>query len=261
MERHSPAAAVDLPSPLEAGDLALQWGALLLASGASTGRVVKVMREMLAVLGLPRAGVVVTPEMMTLVAGDGSLPHPLACVTPQIRWNIHRLAQMEPFLRQALQGSGDPRQLREELERFRALPSPYNPWLLLAATVGTGIFMSRLLKGDWPGTAVAALACAAGQSVRSAIAGRFNLGLTTLVTATLASLVGALGIRLHLSQTPLATLTGSVALLIPGLWLITGGLDVIGGRQLRFGLLRLTVALLIFVTIVLGFGLAQAIVS
>lgn len=260
MERQSPAAVTDHPSPLEAGELALQWGALLLESGASTGRVVKVMRQMLAVLGLPRAGVVVTPELMTVVAGDGSLPHPLVCVTPPIRWNIHRLTQVEPFLRQALQGSGDFRQLREELERIRALPSPYHQWTLFVAYICVGIFLSRLLKADWTGTAVAALACAAGQSVRSRIAGRFHLGLTTLITAAVASLVGALGVRFHLSQTPAATLTASVALLIPGLWLITGGLDVIGGRQIRFGILRLTVAFLIFVTIVMGFGLAQALV-
>lgn len=260
MERHSQAVAVDLPSPLEAGDLALQLGSVLLQSGASTGRVVKVMREVLSALGLPSAGVVVTPELMTVVAGDGSLPYPVACVTPGIRWNIYRLAELEQLVSKAMQGAVGHHHLREELERIRALPSPYSRWLLIVAWSCVGAFFSRLFNADWPGTAVAALACAAGQLARSGLAGKLNLGPTTLITAVVASTIGALGLRLHLSQTPMATLTASVALLIPGLWLITGGLDVIGGRQIRFGILRLTVAFLLFVTIVLGVGLAQAIV-
>jgi uncharacterized membrane protein YjjP (DUF1212 family) len=260
MERHSPAAVVDPPTPLEAGELALQLGGLLLQSGASTSRVVKVMREVLAVLGLPGAGAVVTPELMTVVAGDGSLPHPVVCVTPRISWNINRLAGLEQLVGEVLQGAGDHRQLREELERLRALPSPYRRWLYVAASAGVGASLSRLLAADWAGTAVAALACAAGQSVRGGIAGRFNLGLRTLITAVVAAVIGSLGVRLHLSQTPMATLTASVSLLVPGLWLITGGLDVLGGRQIRFGLLRLTVASLLFAAIALGVGLAQAIV-
>ena len=96
--------------------------------------------------------------------------------------------------------------------------------------------------------------------MRGAIGYKLNLGLTTLRSpAAVAAAVGALGLRLHLSQTPIETLTASVALLAPSLWLITGGLDVIGGRQIRFGLLRLTVALLLFVSIVLGIGIAHAI--
>ena len=253
--------AADLPAPLEAGNLALQLGALFLQSGATTGRVVRVMREALAVLGLPRAQAVVTPELMTVVAGDASLPHPVACVTPQIRWNIDRLARLEQLFGQVLEGARDRRQLREELERIGALPSPYSPWLLVAGSACLGASFSRLLQADWPGTAVAALACAAGQLVRSRIASKLSVGLTTLVTAVVAAAMGALGVRLHLSQTPVATITAAVALLIPGLWLVTGGLDLIGGRQLRFGILRLTVAFLLFGLIALGIGLALAIVA
>jgi hypothetical protein len=58
----------------------------------------------------------------------------------------------------------------------------------------------------------------------------------------------------------MATMTASVALLVPGLWLITGGLDVTGGRQIRFGFMRLAVAFLIFAAIVVGIGLAQMII-
>ena len=239
----------------------MQWGALLLQSGASTGRVVKAMREVLSVLGLPRAGVVVTPEMMTVLASDGSLPYPVMCVTPRISWNITRLAGLEELLGKTLRGAGDPRQLREDLERLRALPYPYSRWMPIVAYACVGTFLSRLLQADWSGTAVAALACAMGQLVRLRIAGRFNLGLTTLITAAVAAAVGALGVRLHVSETPMATLTASVALLIPGLWLITGGLDLLGGRQIRFGLMRLFVAFLLFSLIVVGVGVAQAIVS
>jgi len=260
MERHSQAAVMDLPSPLEAADLTLELGALLLQSGASTGRVVKVMREVLSALGLPHAGAVATPELMTVVAGDGSLPHPVACVTPRISWNITRLARLEQLAGKALQGAGNHRQLREELEQIRTLPSPYKRWVSIVAYVCVGTFLSRLLMADWPGTAVAAVACGVGQSVRSSIAGKLNLGLTTLVTALVAAVVGSLGIRLHLSHTPVATVSASVALLVPGLWLVTGGLDLIGGRQIRFGLLRLTVAFLIFFTVVVGIGLAQVII-
>lgn len=263
MERRSPAAPQDLPSPLEAADLGLQLGALLLESGASTGRVVKVVRGVLSRFGLPHAEAVVTPELMAIVSGDGSLAHPVMCVTPRIRWNIHRLAHLEPLVGQALSGAGDAgnyRQLQEELERIQALPSPYSRWMFIVAWSCVGAALSRLFHADWPGTMVAALACAVGQWVRGALGYRLNLGLTTLVTAVVAAFVGALGLRFQLSHTPIETLTSSVALLVPSLWLITGGLDVIGGRQIRFGLLRLTVALLIFFTIVLGIGIAHAIV-
>jgi uncharacterized membrane protein YjjP (DUF1212 family) len=261
METHLPPKSADEPATLEAVNLALQMGALFLESGASTVRVVRVMRDVMSALGLPRAGVVVTPEMMTVVAGDGSLPYPVASVTPRIRWNIDRLASLERLAHRVMKGANDPRQLREELERLQALPSPYGRWMIVAAWACVGAFLSRLLEADWPGTAVAFLACAAGQYVRGGIADRFGMGLTTLITAVVGALIGALGLRLGLSRTETATLTASVAPLIPGLWLITGGLDVVSGRQIRYGIHRLTVAFLLFGMIVVSVYLAKVIVS
>ena len=261
LDNHPPAAAADLPSPLAAAELALQLGALLLQSGASATRAVKVLGEVLGALGLPRAEVALTPELMTVVAGDGALPQPVARATPQIRWNIDRLSRLEGLVGTFLAGAGGHRQLREDLAGIAAQPSPYPPWMRIVAAAALGIALSRLLDADWSGTAVAALACAVGQSVRGRFASQRSLGLTTLIGAVVAAVVGALAVRFQLSQTPVATLTGAVAFLVPGLWLITGGLDVLGGRQLRFGLLRLTVAFLLFGIIVLGVAAAQAILS
>ena len=244
----------------EAGELGLHMGALFLQSGASTARVVNVTRDVLSGLGLPRAEVVVTPELMMVVAGEDALPHPLVRVTPQIRWNIHRVVRLEQFVAKVQREPSDYRQLRQELEGIQALPSPHSRWTLILVWACVGAFLSRLMNADWSGTAVAALACAVGEFVRSGIGGRLQLGLTTLITGAVAAIVGALGLRLHVSQTPLPTLTASVALLIPGLWLITGGLDVISGRQIRFGLMRLVVAFLFLATIAAAIALALEIV-
>ena len=83
-----------------------------------------------------------TPELMTVVTGDVSLPYPVVRVTPRIRWNIYRLARLEPLVGQVLSGAGDHRQLREELERVDA-PSPYSRWMFIVAWSCVGASLSR----------------------------------------------------------------------------------------------------------------------
>ena len=85
-------AVSDQQETLEAVDLALQMGELLLRSGASTGRVVKVMRDLLATLGEESAGVALTPEQMTVAGAVGAVPFTVTRVSPRIAWQITRVA-------------------------------------------------------------------------------------------------------------------------------------------------------------------------
>jgi uncharacterized membrane protein YjjP (DUF1212 family) len=151
-------------------------------------------------------------------------------------------------------------QWRRELQAVDEIAAPYGRWTLVAAYAVSAFCISRLFKTDWPGSVIAALACATAQIVRATIGSRFNVGVTVFITAMTASMFSTIGLRLHYSETIVPTLTSSVALLIPSLWLVTGGLDIMGG-QIRFGMTRMLISFLIFATIVTGIAFALLIVT
>src|SRR5262249_28186211 len=119
-------------------------------------------------------------------------------------------------------------QVQSLLEAIEHKPPVYSRWLVAAALGVTAASLSRLFGGDWLACVAAGLAGAVGTWVRLELGRQHaNPVLTAFVVALLSGIVGGITIKFAPSSTPALPLVAPAMILVPGVPLINGILDMI----------------------------------
>jgi uncharacterized membrane protein YjjP (DUF1212 family) len=238
-------------------DLALWAGQLLMQNGAESERVEETVHRLGTGLGCDWGDVLVSYNaiIVTHISG-GEFRTKIRRVT-QGGVNMTVVAAISHLTHRVTEGKFDRFKVRAELERISSTPRHYNRWLT-AFTVGLACAaFSRLFGGDWPTFGVTLVAAIGAMIVRQELAQRrFNILLTTLITAFIAgSLVGILNL-LPIGSQPGIALAASALLLVPGAAFINSVEDLIKGHTV-VGMARGVTGTLIILAIALGLLLAM----
>lgn len=237
---------------VEAVDLLVQIGGLLLQNGAHAEYVEASLERLEAGLNIDRIDVIVMSRSILLTATHRNLHHTRLARLPIVGVNLSLLSEAEHLLQRFEQGGMTAMQLAEELQRIVALPPHYTRRVNLTA-IGLGCAaFCHLFGGDGMAMAVTGVAAATAAWVRMLLTRRqVNYFLVVLFTALTASLLA--GSAVWLSETPQSALTAAVILLVPGASLINASIDILHGHIFS-GMSRITISLVVFFGIALGLG-------
>jgi uncharacterized membrane protein YjjP (DUF1212 family) len=232
--------------------LTLQLGRILLLNGSDTEQVQVSMARFATAFGA-EANLLVSYEalLVTLVAGEHirtKIGHrlPETGVGMSAIEAINRLVDRVGSKRLPLA------EVQTELDAIEHRPPAYPRWLIVGALGITAVSLSRLFGGDWLACFAAGLAGTVGTWVRLRL-GRWHVNpvLGAFVVALLSSIVGGLTLRLGTSSTPALSLVAPAMILVPGVPLINGILDMIR-NHVTVGLSRLGFATLVILAVALG---------
>jgi uncharacterized membrane protein YjjP (DUF1212 family) len=228
-------------------DLALDVALLALQYGANSSDAVTTFEDVARGLGHP--GLTCLVQLEFVCASGTANGEPVTVLRPVgiIGTNLLRATEAMRLGERAAAGGLDRETIQAEVERVRAVISPYSkPFQILASGILTGAFC-KLVGGDWGAFGIAFVAGTIGQFVRVALLRRkaFVTGIV-FVSAFISSLLVAAGIRLGLSATPGPALISSCIWVVPGLMLINGFWDMVAGKQLTMGIWRMIYASLLF---------------
>lgn len=261
----SPSDYADSPSHGQdhqaAVETALDVALLVMENGGSTFRTDQTFQVMLG--GLQESGVTVLwrlDSVMVFMPRDGQT----ATIVRPIRAagiNLSRASAAWSLAQKVRTGAIAPAAIPAEIQRIKALASPYRSSVVVAIAALTAASFSQLIGGDGGSFAVAGIAGGLGQFVRLQLQARHLTSATvTLLCALLSALIASLGLRAGLSQVVPATLMGSVGYMMPGLALANGFADLISQRHLSVGLERIANAVFIFLLLTLGIAIADALI-
>jgi len=160
----------------------------------------------------------------------------------------------------AARGEVDASAIAGEVGRIKALASPHSRWMILLAAALAAAFFTQTAGGDLGALAVALVAAATGQFVRSLPPVRkLNRNVTISIAALISALIGAAGLRFGLAHGETATLMGSIIYLIPGLSLANGFVDLVSDGLMLVGVERLLNAGFTFLILTLAVLVATAV--
>ncbi|MDX9788192.1 MAG: threonine/serine exporter family protein [Desulfobacterales bacterium] len=176
--------------------------------------------------------------------------------------NLNRASEAEILGERVARGEVGTAALDAEIERIKALATPYNRWVMVAAAACTAAFFSRIPGGDWGALGIAFAAAGVGQFVRSLLQSRrLAVAPVTLVCGVLSAFIACIGLRMGLSQTAPATLIASVIYMVPGLPLINGFVGMVSQKYMFVGLERIAAAVFLFLVLAVAIALAIAVVE
>jgi len=242
-------------------ETALDVALLVMENGGSTFRANQTFQVMLS--GFNEFGV--TPlwhldSVMVLIQRQGqtiTLMRPIGAAGI----NLSRVSAAWALARQVDAGAISLTDIPAEIERIKALASPYSSSVRVAIAAFTAASFSQLIGGDLGSFALAGVAGGVGQWMRFKLQARHLSSATvTFLCAILSALIGSLGVRVGWSQVVPATLIGSVGYMIPGLPLANGFADLISQRTLAAGIEQILNAVLLFLMLTIGIAVADAIV-
>lgn len=253
-----------MTAPPPAGDerldalahLALQLGRLLLLNGADTEHVQGAMARFAGAYGA-EANLLVTYEalLVTLVAG-AQVRTKIGHRLPGAGVGMAAIAALNRLVDEAAGGRLALADAHAALEAVEHQGPAYPGWLVAAALGLTAASLARLFGGDVAACAAAGLAGAAGTAIRLALGHRgANPVLAAFVVALLGGLAGGALVQLGASRSPALALVAPAMILVPGVPLINGMMDMIRGH-VTIGLSRLGFAGLIVLAV--AFGLIAA---
>jgi uncharacterized membrane protein YjjP (DUF1212 family) len=236
----------------EIGTMLLNVGALLMSSGATTGRVRTTVTRISDAFGY-NADMLITNRAITLSLGDENNQHffnSLKRTSPH-GVNYKVVSGISRMSWRIIDENWTLEQIRTELERLTSLP--HYPRLLILTLVSlAGASFCRLFGGDFLEMGVAFMASFAGLFIRQeALKKEFNPYLCVFFAAFTASLISGLFRVLNVGTTMEHAFTASVLFLIPGVPLINSFSDLIDGNILN-GMVRLVNGLMIAFSIALG---------
>jgi uncharacterized membrane protein YjjP (DUF1212 family) len=247
---------------MEPVERALDVALVVMQNGGSTVMADRTFRNILK--GYNQDGVSAAWRVDFVAAssvGEGRSSTVLRPVGP-IGVNLNRASEAEILGERVARGEVGPAALDSEIERIKALATPYNRWVMIAAAACTAAFFSQIPGGDWGALGIAFVAAGIGQFLRSLLqAGKLAVAPVTLVCGVLSAFIACFGLRLGLSQTAPATLIASVIYMVPGLPLINGFVDVVSHKYLFVGLERIANAVFLFLVLSIAIALAISVIK
>lgn len=234
------------------GAILLEVGALLMSSGATTGRVRTTVTRISESFGY-NADMLITNRAITLSLGGENNQHffnSLKRTSPH-GVNYKVVSGISRMSWRVVDEQWTLEQIKKELERLTSLP--HYPRLLILTLVSlAGASFCRLFGGDFLEMGVAFTATFAGLFVRQeALKMEFNPYLCVFFASFTASLISGLFRALSAGTSMEHAFTASVLFLIPGVPLINSFSDLIDGNILN-GTVRGINGLMISFSIALG---------
>lgn len=169
--------------------------------------------------------------------------------------NLPGLVKISLWLRSLPDSRPSPVQLERELTALRDEPISHNPMAQAIAAACAGAAFCIVNGGD----PVSWICSAAGSALifaarRKLIAGKFNIYVAIFASALAGSLVSGFLGRMLNTRTPAITLIAPLLFMVPGVPLITGGIDIIR-NHVTLGVARIGFALAVLIALCLGVGL------
>jgi len=233
-------------------DVLLEAGAMLMESGANTGRIRVTVNRIVHSLGYQVELLITHRALMVSVIDDkGKFYSSKLKRTQPHGVNFKVLSGISRMSWRVQDEDWDLDQIKQELARLKSLPH-YPRWQVLLLVSLSGAAFCRLFGGGWVEMLVAFIATFAGLFVRQeAIKKNFNSYISVFLASTVASLFSGLAVKLGIGAHPELAFATSVLFLVPGVPLINSFTDLIDGN-ISIGIVRGTNGLLVAFSIALG---------
>lgn len=232
--------------------LTLQLGRILLLNGSDTEQVQLSVCRFAAAFGA-EANLLVSYEavLVTLAAG-GDIRTKIGYRVPGMGVGMSAIQAINRLVDDAARGRLHLDDVEPALDAIEHHSPAYPQWLVAVALGVTAASLSRLFGGDWLACVAAGLAGSIGTWVRIQL-GRHHVNpiLAAFALALLSGTVGGIVIRFGASNTPDLPLVAPAMILVPGVPLINGALDMIR-NHVTIGLSRLGFAFIVVLAIALG---------
>ena len=231
---------------------ALEAGVRTQMSGGYTARVHDTMQAVATAMGAERVDSSVTSVVVGLTVHRGGWSRTAFQRTPRIGIDFSELSALSQLTRDAPELS--PSGIRERLDAIETTERRY-PQTLVLPMLGVACGgLAALFGADVPGILAATLGGWVGASVRHRMAGwKYQPFIFCLAAAFVSTtIVAALS---PVTGTPNAALAACVLYLVPGVPLLNGTADLIGGHYLN-AVVRLTMSLVIVLASGLGVALS-----
>ena len=232
--------------------LALQLGRILLLNGSDTEQVHLRVSRFARAFGA-EAHLLVTYEavLVTLTAGS-DIRTKIGSRVPGMGVGMSAIAAINRLVDDADGGHIRLDKVQSALDKIEHQPPPYPRWVVAAALGVTAASLARLFGGDWLACLGAGLAGIAGTWMRLEL-GRHQVNsiLIAFVVAVLSGILGGLVTRFGISNMPALALVAPAMILVPGVPLINGILDMIR-NHVTVGISRLGFAAVVVLAIAFG---------
>lgn len=246
---------------MEPVSIALDAALLVIQNGGSTVAAERCFSNILKACRIDGVSAVWRLDFIAATSGPGGSPFIALRPVGPIGVNLSRVAEVNAVAERAASGGMDANTLAAEVERIRQLPTPYKPWVTIAAAACTAAAFSRIPGGDWGSLAIAFVAAGVGQWLRSLLQARkLAVAPVTLVCGIVSAIIASIALRLGYSQVAPATLIASVIYMVPGLPLINGFLDLVSHKYLFIGIDRILNASFLFLILTTAIALAITLV-
>lgn len=236
----------------ELGSTLLEMGALLMSSGASTGRIRTTVERISDSFGY-NVELLITNRALMLTINDeetNTFFSSLKRTSPH-GVNFKTVSGISRMSWRVVNEKWTVAQINQELDRLTSLPH-YNRLVILSLVGLAGASFCRLFGGEWVDMIVAFVATFAGLFVRQeSLKHEFNPYLCVFFASLTASLLSGLYVKFFAGANQEYAFATSVLFLIPGVPLINSFSDMIDGNILN-GIVRGVNGLLISFAIALG---------
>lgn len=153
-------------------------------------------------------------------------------------------------------------ELIQKLEKIDKYPPIYYPrWFIILMLGLTGASLARIFQGDWASFVITGIATAVGVILRQELGKRhFNPFLLNFLAAFLGGCIGGVAGPLGWSSTPNICFLIPSMMLVPGVHLINGVLDLVE-NHIPMGMARLEYSLVILSSIAFGLLLSTTVTN
>ena len=246
--------------PHAANDVAhvtLRLGRLMLVNGADTARVQAGVATLAQRLGYQVQLLVYAEGLLLTLEDEHSFRTKLSHAIPGITVNMGALAALDDVIWETATAP-DIEAIDRQLDMVEHAGNRYPHWLVAIGMGVTAASLARLFGGAWPVVGVSVLVGIVSLLLRQRLAASSVNPIATAALVALASgLVGALAMKAVPDASPTLCLVAAGMILVPGLPLINGVRETLGGH-VGAGLARLMVGAITVMAIAFGLFLAAS---
>lgn len=237
----------------------LQLSRLFLQNGAETEAVETAVVRFAAAFGAQVHLLITFESLSVTVVTDDQFRTKVGHRLPALAINVAALDSLERLVNKAEHGLLSLPAIGDALDQLEKQPPEFSRWAVVLAIGVTAGCLARLFGGDWSTAWLALLAGAAALAVRQELTRQgFNLYLAIFGGAFAGGLAGAGAIALGWEADPILALVAPGMILVPGVPLLNGVLDIFRNR-VTVGSARLTFGIAITFSIAVGLFLAATV--
>jgi uncharacterized membrane protein YjjP (DUF1212 family) len=237
---------------IQALNIALTAGEIMLANGSETCRVEDTLNRILASLGFSGAETFVTATGVFVSLGNESGLGGIKRVNTR-SYHMQKIAKVNDISRQLASGKTTPAMAMESLEAIKLTP-PYKLWIRALCSGIACFCFCFMFEGDLYDCAAAFINGVIVYTFTNYFNGRgVSSFLTNLIGGALISVITLALLNMGLGHNMDRIIFGAIMPLVPGITMTNGIRDILEGDFLSGGS-RMTEALIIAIAIAVGIG-------